>query len=131
MQIALFVGTTSTEVGKDGPTKFYGGEIADIVDKEAESLLAQGFAAMADSKEAKEFLAKLPRANPKTRRMRLDAETPGLAERVKVKNAMKEAAERVRAEAKAEAEKKTTTTRRRRPLEDLGAGLNGAAKKVD
>jgi len=50
---------------------------------------------------------------------------------VKVKNAMKEAAERVRAEAKAEAEKKTTTTRRRRPLEDLGAGLNGAAKKVD
>jgi len=129
MQIVLFVGTTSTEVGSKEPTKFYGGETANIVEKEAESLISQGFAAKANSKEAKDFLSKAPRVNPKTRRQNLKAVTPGLEQRVAVKKAVKEAAEKVKKEA--EAAKPAAAPRRRRPLEDLGAGLNGAAKKED
>lgn len=129
MNIVLFVGTTSTEVGKKEPTKFFGGETADIVEKEAESLLAQQFAAIPGSKEAQEFLAK-HKPNPRTRRIRLDAETPGLAARVEVKKAMKDAADKVKADAQAKA-KEAAPRRRQRSLDDLGAGLNGAAKKED
>lgn len=136
MKIVLFVGTTSTKVGDKEATKFYGGESVDIVEKEAQSLIDQGFAALANSKEAKDFLSKKPAENPKTRRHNLKAETPGLAEKVAVKKAAKDAADKVKADAKAAREKaakkdEAPAPRRRRPLDDLGVGLNGAAKKED
>ncbi len=90
MEITFFVGATATKLidGKPdkNPTKFFGGETADIVDKEAKILVPE-FAALADSEEAKKFL-RGHIVNPRTRRQRLDAETPGLKEKLAHKRAL-------------------------------------------
>lgn len=91
MKIVFTAGATSTKVGDKKPTKFYGGETEDIVDKEARYLLAHGFAAKPNSKEAKAFLATLD-PNPRTRRIDLDATTPGLAKKIRAKSRLKELA---------------------------------------
>lgn len=120
MKITFITGSTATKLvdGKPEkkPTRFYGGETEDIVDKEAEAALDAGIALKAGTKEAKTLSAKLlADANPKTRRQNLDAETPGLKDRMMAKVGMKELG-------KAAA---------RGRLADLGEKMGGSKKKVE
>lgn len=94
MKVTLLVGTTSTEVGKKKPTKFFGGETPDLVDREAQYLLDNNFAAKPGSKVAKAFLATLDE-NPRTRRIDLEAKTPGLAAKLREKSRLRRAGERL------------------------------------
>lgn len=110
MKITFMIGATATKLIKGKadkkPTRFFGGETEDIVDKEAKQLVPE-FAAKADSEEAREFL-KGHTPNPRTRRQKLDATTPGLAEKLAAKRAVarmmtegvKQGATRARTEAR-------------------------------
>lgn len=85
MKITFLLGATATKVGDKKPTRFYGGETENIIDDQAESLIAQNVAGKPGSKAVKEAVAAIGDGNPRTRRQDLEAKTPGLEARLMAK----------------------------------------------